>query len=52
MKCEKNVIQFFIGGDASEKEISAASIIAKVSRDAYMKRISDDFPEYDFAKNK
>lgn len=51
-KCEKNVIQFFIGGDASEKEISAASIIAKVERDAYMKSISDNFPEYDFAKNK
>lgn len=50
--CEENFCKFFIGWDLSEKEISAASIIAKVSRDTYMKRISWDFPEYNFAKNK
>lgn len=45
-------IQFLIGGDASEKIISAASILAKVTRDSIMKRCSEDFPEYNFAKNK
>ena len=45
-------IQFLIGGDASEKIISAASILAKVTRDSIMKRCSEDVPEYNFAKNK
>lgn len=45
-------IQFLIGGDASEKIISAASILAKVTRDSIMKRCSEDFPEYNFTKNK
>ena len=45
-------IQFLIGGDASEKIISAASILAKVTRDSIMKRFSEDFPEYNFAKNR
>ncbi|MBR0372861.1 ribonuclease HII [Candidatus Saccharibacteria bacterium] len=33
------------------KEVSASSIIAKVSRDDYMKRISERFPEYGFEKH-
>ena len=33
------------------KEVSAASIIAKVARDNYMKEISERFPEYGFDKH-
>ncbi|MBQ3321037.1 ribonuclease HII, partial [Candidatus Saccharibacteria bacterium] len=33
------------------KEVSAASIIAKVSRDNYMKRSAQRFPEYGFEKH-
>lgn len=50
--CKKNFIKFIIGWDASESIISAASIIAKVMRDDYMERVSQDFPEYNFDKNK
>jgi len=32
--------------------IALASIIAKVSRDNYMIKISNTYPEYDFASNK
>lgn len=33
------------------KEVSAASIIAKVARDHYMTKISQTYPEYNFANN-
>ena len=45
---EVNVIK----GDAKCASISAASIIAKVERDSYMKKISQDYPQYNFAQNK
>ncbi len=48
----ENCVQFIIWWDASERIISAASILAKVHRDTIMKQYSDDFPEYNFAKNK
>lgn len=42
-----------IGGDAICLSISAASIIAKVSRDRWMCEVADvQFPEYGFAKHK
>ncbi|HEC94271.1 MAG TPA: ribonuclease HII [Candidatus Kaiserbacteria bacterium] len=41
-----------IGGDASVPIISLASIVAKVSRDAYMVRMSKKFPLYGFEKHK
>lgn len=41
-----------IGGDKLIPEISAASIIAKVHRDEFMKKLDKEFPAYDFAKNK
>ena len=41
-----------IKADASVPQVSAASILAKVSRDKYMLNISKDFPNYDFAKHK
>jgi len=41
-----------IRGDASEKCIGAASIIAKVTRDRYMVSIDSKFPQYGFAQHK
>ena len=38
-------------GDSLIKEISAASIIAKVTRDLYMQKISKLYPSYNFHKN-
>lgn len=37
-----------VDGDNLVPEISAASIIAKVSRDRYMARMADEYPEYGF----
>jgi ribonuclease HII len=41
-----------IGGDAKEKVIGLASIIAKVIRDRHMIRISNKYPEYLFHTHK
>lgn len=41
-----------IGGDATEAAISAASILAKVSRDRYMLKQHQHWPQYGFDKNK
>jgi len=41
-----------IRGDQLIPEISAASIIAKVHRDAFMTQLDKKFPVYGFAKNK
>ena len=40
------------GGDGKVATISAASIIAKVERDAMMKRMDGVFPGYGFAQHK
>lgn len=44
----KNVI----GGDAKSEAIAAASILAKVERDAEMCRLSEKYPGYGFEKHK
>jgi ribonuclease HII len=44
--------QAVIGGDATEPAISAASILAKVSRDRHMKALDLVHPGYGFAKHK
>ncbi len=44
--------RFIIGGDATENAISAASIIAKVSRDALMIRADALYPHYGFTAHK
>lgn len=41
-----------IGGDNLVKSISAASIIAKVTRDRMMKKIHKKYPDYNFASHK
>jgi ribonuclease HII len=41
-----------IGGDITEPAISAASIIAKVSRDREMEKLDKQFPQYGFAQHK
>lgn len=41
-----------IGGDATVPAISAASILAKVSRDQYMKDLELQYPGYGFAQHK
>lgn len=41
-----------IGGDALEPAIGAASILAKVERDAELTMLDDQYPEYGFAKHK
>ncbi|MGN1125129.1 MAG: ribonuclease HII [Candidatus Gastranaerophilaceae bacterium] len=38
-------------GDATSASIAAASILAKVSRDRYMQKLHEEFPEYNWAKN-
>lgn len=41
-----------VGGDATHAEISAASILAKVSRDQQMVKMDDIYPGYGFAVHK
>lgn len=45
-------IKTLIKADSLVKEVSAASILAKVSRDRVMKELSKDFPHYEFEKHK
>jgi ribonuclease HII len=41
-----------VHGDSLSYSIGAASIIAKVHRDAWMTRLDERFPQYGFARNK
>jgi ribonuclease HII len=45
-------LEFLIKADATIQEVSAASILAKVSRDRYMCDIAKKYPEYSFEKHK
>ena len=42
----------WIGGDARDRSIMAASILAKVSRDRHMLELHERWPEYGFAEHK
>ena len=44
--------QFVIKGDATSQSIAAASILAKVARDRYMKEKATQYPNYLFEKHK
>ncbi len=41
-----------VKGDGKMLSIAAASILAKTHRDEYMRRIAQEYPEYNWAKNK
>lgn len=44
--------QAIIGGDASERAIMAASILAKVTRDRHMRELHRQWPQYGFDEHK
>lgn len=48
LKCSQEAI---IKGDASSISIAAASILAKVARDQFMKELHKEYPGYGFDKN-
>ncbi|MBE7706374.1 MAG: ribonuclease HII [Cyanobacteria bacterium SIG30] len=41
-----------VKGDSKSASIAAASILAKVERDNYMKKLNMEFPQYKWGKNK
>ncbi len=41
-----------VKGDAKSQSVAAASILAKVARDRYMKKMDKKYPEYQFSKHK
>ncbi len=43
--------KYVIKGDGISASIAAASILAKVSRDRYMEKLHEEFPQYNWAKN-
>ena len=44
--------QCIIKGDSKYKSIAAASVLAKTYRDDYMNKIHEEFPMYNWKKNK
>ncbi|MDE7279990.1 MAG: ribonuclease HII [Oscillospiraceae bacterium] len=44
--------QTVVKGDSLSASIAAASILAKVSRDRYMKKLAEEYPQYLFEKHK
>ncbi len=50
--CDFNFSQkYVIKGDAKSASIAAASILAKVSRDRYMLKLDEEFPQYKWREN-
>ena len=41
-----------VHGDALSQSIAAASVLAKVTRDRYMRRMAETYPQYGFEKHK
>lgn len=44
--------RYVIKGDATSASISAASVLAKVARDRYMRELAEKYPQYEFDKHK
>lgn len=44
--------EFVIKGDAKSASIAAASVLAKVARDRYMKKLAEEYPQYGFEQHK
>ncbi len=49
LSCE---MQYVIKGDATSASIAAASVLAKVARDRYMRDIAEKYPQYAFEQHK
>lgn len=45
-------VRSIIGGDGTVRSIAAASLVAKVARDAMMRELHELYPEYGFARHK
>lgn len=43
--------QYIVKGDAKSASIAAASILAKVERDRYMKKLDEEYPQYMWKNN-
>lgn len=43
--------KYIIKGDATSASIAAASVLAKVSRDRYMLKLDEEFPQYKWREN-
>lgn len=44
--------RLLVKGDATSASVAAASILAKVARDRYMKELAEQYPEYRFEQHK
>lgn len=44
--------QTIVGGDHKSPSIAAASVLAKVTRDRYMRQMAEKYPQYGFAQHK
>ncbi len=49
LKCPAKTV---VKGDGLSASIAAASVLAKVSRDRYMKKLAEEYPQYLFEKHK
>lgn len=49
LECRVNTV---IKGDATSASIAAASVLAKVTRDRYMRRLSEQYPQFMLDKHK
>ena len=45
-------VEMVVGGDAECASVAAASVLAKVARDAYMRELAADLPHWSFETNK